>query len=53
MQLPDRPTPSQFIQSRTGQDAETILALLGDIIVLKATIAERDARIDELEKPRE
>lgn len=50
---PDRMTPSQFITQRVGSDAETICALLADIEVLKAALAERDARIAELEKPEE
>lgn len=50
MTLPDRMTPSQFIASRTGQDAETICALLSDIQTLKAINAEQAARIAELEK---
>lgn len=56
--LPQRMTPSQFITSRIGGDAETICALLSDIQTLMEenaeqakTIEEQAARIKELEAP--
>ncbi len=45
LMTPDRLTPSQFITQRVGSDAETICALLGDIEVLKARIAELEAEL--------
>lgn len=48
--LPVRMTPAQFIASRTGQDSETICALLSDIQTLTAIIAEKDAEIADLKK---
>lgn len=45
---PDRMTPSQYVANEIGGKAETICALLQDIVVLKAALAERDARIAEL-----
>lgn len=50
---PDRLTPSQFIVKRTGEDAETICALLGDIQVLEARIAELEAELRKHEGERE
>lgn len=57
MSLPKRMTPSEFVASRAGQDAETICALLSDIQILTATVADQAqtietqaARIAELEQ---
>jgi hypothetical protein len=43
----DRMTPSQFITQRVGSDAETICALLGDIKMLEARVAELEAALEQ------
>lgn len=48
MDVPDRMTPSQFIASRAGSDAETICALLSDILTLRADNAAKDKEINDL-----
>ncbi len=47
--LTPRMTPSQFIASRAGADAETICALLSDIQALTAENEAQAARIAKLE----
>ncbi len=54
MSIPDRLTPSDFIKRRTGEDAETICALLSDLVEWKVVWSNIDAlkaRIAELERP--
>jgi hypothetical protein len=49
--LPKRMTASQYVHNEVGGKAETICALLEEIAALRAMVAERDARIAELENP--